>query len=345
MRKPSLAGVLPLALVTLVSCALAQGQTQTNEKPAQYFLILLNRPANAPQLSKEEGAKLQEEHMANIRKMAAEHKLLVAGPFMDDTTLRGVFVLQAESAAQAQEWADSDPAIKAGRLSAELRGPWLIDANAIHAPAEPPGMEQFTLVLMKSGEHWNPDAPEFMEVIRKHHAFIQQMTEQGNIALAGPFPLSEPGELRGATIFRVGEAQTAKLAQEDPVVKAGILRTELHPWATGKGVLASGQPLQALSSAPALRIAIGGNVQAARLINRVQPVYPEEASKEKISGTVKLHVVIAKDGKVQQIQVVSGHPLLVQAAIDAVRQWQYQPTLLNGQPVEVDTQIDVIFSQ
>ena len=345
MRKPSLAGVLLLALVTLVSCALAQGQTQTNEKPAQYFLILLNRPANAPQLSKEEGAKLQEEHMANIRKMAAEHKLLVAGPFMDDTTLRGIFVLRAESAAQAQEWADSDPAIKAGRLSAELRGPWLIDASAIHAPAEPPGMEQFTLVLMKSGEHWNPDAPEFMEVIRKHHAFIQQMTEQGNIALAGPFPLSEPGELRGATIFRVGEAQTAKLAQEDPVVKAGILRTELHPWATGKGVLASGQPLQALSSAPALRIAIGGNVQAARLINRVQPVYPEEASKEKISGTVKLHVVIAKDGKVQQIQVVSGHPLLVQAAIDAVRQWQYQPTLLNGQPVEVDTQIDVIFSQ
>ena len=105
------------------------------------------------------------------------------------------------------------------------------------------------------------------------------------------------------------------------------------------------QVMQALSSAPPLRIAIGGNVQAARLINRVQPVYPEEASKEKISGTVKLHVVIAKDGKIQQIQVVSGHPLLVQAAIDAVKQWQYQPTLLNGQPVEVDTQIDVIFSQ
>jgi TonB family protein len=97
------------------------------------------------------------------------------------------------------------------------------------------------------------------------------------------------------------------------------------------------QVMQALSSAPPLRIAIGGNVQTARLINRVQPVYPEEASKGKISGTVKLHVVIAKDGKILQIQVVSGHPLLVQAAIDAVRQWQYQPTLLNGQPVEVDT--------
>jgi TonB family protein len=171
------------------------------------------------------------------------------------------------------------------------------------------------------------------------------MTEQGNIALAGPFPLSVPGELRGVVIYRVGEEHAAKLAQEDPVVKMGILRAELHPWATGKGVLASGQVLQALSAEPPKRIAVGGNVAAARLINRVSPVYPEEASRENISGTVKLHVVIAKDGKVQQIQVVSGHPLLVQAAIDAVRQWQYQPTLLNGQPVEVDTQIDVVFSR
>jgi len=244
MRKLSLAGAVLLALVALVCSTPGPAHAQTSAKALQYFLILLKRPANAPQLSKEAGAKLQEEHMANIRKMAAEHKLLVAGPFMDDTTLRGIFVLQAESAGQAQAWADSDPAVKAGRLSAELHGPWLIDANAIHAPAEPPGMEQYTLVLMKRGEHWNPDAPEFMEVIKQHHAFIQQMTAEGNIAIAGPFPLSEPGDLRGATIFRVGEAQTAKLAQEDPVVKTGLLKPELHPWATGKGVLAAGQPLQ-----------------------------------------------------------------------------------------------------
>jgi uncharacterized protein len=244
MRKLTLAGVLLLALAALISSALAPAQTQTSAKAPQYFLILLNRPADAPQLSKEAGAKLQEEHMANIRKLAAEHKLLVAGPFMDDTTLRGIFVLQAESATQAQAWADSDPAVQAGRLSAELHGPWLVDPGAIHVPAEPPGMERYTLVLMKRGEHWNPDAPEFMEVIKRHHAFMQQMTEQGNIALAGPFPLSVPGELRGVVIFRVGEAQAAKLTQEDPVVKAGVLKAELHPWATGKGVLASGQPLQ-----------------------------------------------------------------------------------------------------
>jgi periplasmic protein TonB len=89
---------------------------------------------------------------------------------------------------------------------------------------------------------------------------------------------------------------------------------------------------------------VGGNVQAAKIINRVQPVYPPLARQTRISGTVRLHAIISKDGTIQQLEVVSGHPLLQQAALDAVRQWRYQPTLLNGEPVEVDTTIDVIFS-
>jgi periplasmic protein TonB len=92
------------------------------------------------------------------------------------------------------------------------------------------------------------------------------------------------------------------------------------------------------------RITVGGNVQAAHLVNRVQPIYPPLARQTRISGTVKLHAIIGKNGAVEQLQVVSGHPLLVQSALDAVKQWRYQPTLLNGDPVEVDTEIDVIFS-
>jgi protein TonB len=92
------------------------------------------------------------------------------------------------------------------------------------------------------------------------------------------------------------------------------------------------------------RVRVGGAVQNAKLINRVQPVYPPLARQTRISGTVKLHAIIGKAGNVEQLQVVSGHPLLVQAALDAVRQWRYQPTLLNGEPVDVDTEIDVIFS-
>jgi len=94
----------------------------------------------------------------------------------------------------------------------------------------------------------------------------------------------------------------------------------------------------------ASRIRQGGSVQAALLINKVQPVYPPLARQTRISGTVRLHALISKNGTVTSLEVLSGHPLLVRAAMDAVQQWRYKPTLLNGEPVEVDTTIDVIFS-
>jgi periplasmic protein TonB len=94
----------------------------------------------------------------------------------------------------------------------------------------------------------------------------------------------------------------------------------------------------------ASRIRQGGSVQAALLVNKVQPVYPPLARQTRISGTVRLHAIISKTGSVESLEVISGHPLLVRAAMDAVQQWKYKPTLLNGEPVEVDTTIDVIFS-
>jgi protein TonB len=94
----------------------------------------------------------------------------------------------------------------------------------------------------------------------------------------------------------------------------------------------------------ASRIRQGGSVQAALLVNKVQPVYPPLARQTRISGTVRLHAIISKSGSVESLEVISGHPLLVRAAMDAVQQWKYKPTLLNGEPVEVDTTIDVIFS-
>lgn len=233
-----------MSLMAQAGQAIAQVEAPASAKPAHYFVVLLNRPANAPPLSKEATEKLQEEHMANIRKMYAEHKLVIAGPLLDDTTLRGIFVLLADSAAQAQDWADTDPAVKAGRLAAEVHGPWDVDSSAIHTPTDPSGLEQYSLVLIKRGESWKPDTPEFAQVMQQHHPFVKQITDQGKLAIAGPFPLSDQGELVGISIFRVGREETAKWLQEDPAVKAGLLKPEIHPWATGKGVLAPGQPME-----------------------------------------------------------------------------------------------------
>jgi len=92
------------------------------------------------------------------------------------------------------------------------------------------------------------------------------------------------------------------------------------------------------------RIPISAEVQAAKLISRVSPRYPELARQARIQGTVRLRAVIAREGTVQQLEVVSGPPILISAAIEAVKQWRYTPTLQNGEPVEVETEIDVIFS-
>ncbi len=89
------------------------------------------------------------------------------------------------------------------------------------------------------------------------------------------------------------------------------------------------------------RIRVGGNVQQAKLIRQPKPIYPPLAKQARISGVVRLNAIIGKDGTIQNLTVASGHPLLVPAAMEAVKQWVYQPTLLNGEPVEVVTQIDV----
>jgi protein TonB len=92
------------------------------------------------------------------------------------------------------------------------------------------------------------------------------------------------------------------------------------------------------------RIPVGGNVQQAKLINQPKPQYPPLARQARIQGTVRFTAIIGIDGKIQNLTLVTGHPLLVPSAQQAVKQWVYQPTLLNGEPVEVVTQIDVNFT-
>jgi protein TonB len=99
-----------------------------------------------------------------------------------------------------------------------------------------------------------------------------------------------------------------------------------------------------LPTAPSVRPPRISHVMEGNLIRRVQPEYPALAKQARIQGTVVLRAVINREGTIQDLQVVSGHPLLVQAAINAVRQWRYRPFYLNDQPVEVETQVTVNFT-
>jgi protein TonB len=80
------------------------------------------------------------------------------------------------------------------------------------------------------------------------------------------------------------------------------------------------------------------------LIYRVEPIYPPLTRQMRLEGKVELRAIIATDGTIQSLQVVSGHPLFIQSALTAVRQWRYRATVLNGQPVEIDTYITVVYT-
>jgi len=199
-------------------------------------------------------------------------------------------------------------------------------------------------------------------------------TELMTFLVAPPPPPPPPPPPAAVVIQKVipREFDTGKLVQptEIPDEIAIIKEEDMPPAATIAGVVGgvpggtiggslggviggiiSNQPLVAPPPPPPVkkkkaipkRIRVGGSVQKARLAKRVSPRYPPLARQARIQGTVKLTAIIARDGSVEKLEVGSGHPLLVPSAIEAVRQWRYKPTLLNGVAVEVVTQIDVIF--
>lgn len=98
------------------------------------------------------------------------------------------------------------------------------------------------------------------------------------------------------------------------------------------------------AGAKIIRIKVGGQVEPPKLIYQPKPEYPPLARMERIQGIVRLEAIINRDGTVQDLTLISGHPLLVKAAFDAVARWRYQPTLLNGNPVEVVMEFDVKFN-
>lgn len=110
------------------------------------------------------------------------------------------------------------------------------------------------------------------------------------------------------------------------------------------GGIISSTPVPVPKVATPQRVRVSQGVSQGLLIHQVKPTYPPLARQARIQGTVVLQALIAKDGTIQNLHVVSGHPMLAPAAVDAVKQWRYKPYFLNGEPVEVETQITVNFT-
>jgi protein TonB len=110
------------------------------------------------------------------------------------------------------------------------------------------------------------------------------------------------------------------------------------------GSILSSTPVAVPKIATPQRVRVSAGVTSGLLIKRVQPNYPPLARQARIQGTVVLQAQISKTGDIENLQLISGHPMLAPAAIEAVKQWKYKPYLLNGEPVEVETQVQVNFT-
>ena len=104
------------------------------------------------------------------------------------------------------------------------------------------------------------------------------------------------------------------------------------------------QPVKPEVPAPRTHLISEAHIDPALLTRRIEPGYPPLAQQTRRSGRVELHAIIATDGSIQSLEVVSGDPMFIRSALEAVRQWHYKPTYLNGQPMEIDTYISVIYT-
>jgi len=182
-------------------------------------------------------------------------------------------------------------------------------------PAPPPRVE--TRVILK------PKEPLFdnnkliaPRVIPKKVIIVKEMPQEpsGPVGVSGGVVGGVPGGTLGGVL-------------------GGILSSARPP--------APPPPKMVVNNKPIL---VGGRIRAPRLVQEVKPVYPLLAKETRTQGNVVLDCVIDENGNVTQVKLISGHPLLVTAALQAVRQWKYQPTLLNGIPVAVEMKVTVTFT-
>jgi periplasmic protein TonB len=157
------------------------------------------------------------------------------------------------------------------------------------------------------------------------------------------------GELRTPTKI----PKKVEMIKEDeappPAVSSGVLGGVPGgvPGGSMGGVIGSvlsSTPTVAPKIATPQRVRVSSGVQSGLLVRKVNPSYPPLARQARIQGTVILQAEISKDGNITNLQLISGHPMLAPAAIEAVKQWKYRPYLLNGEPVEVETTIQVNFT-
>jgi uncharacterized protein len=232
MRKLT-APLLALLVFALGIVTPAQEKAAPEHKLIEFHMALLK--AGPKYNSAGMSPELQEQHIANAMSLLESGKAVIAGPFADDSDIAGVFIFRAKSAEEAREWAENDPAVKAGFFIAEMH-PWWSE-DVMKKPATPIKMTTAYIGFLTRGAKWTPEKTPATEELQKAHlANIGRLAETKKLVVAGPF--GDNGKLRGIFVFKVASIDEARtLAATDPAVQAGRLAIDMHPWMVPEGVL------------------------------------------------------------------------------------------------------------
>jgi uncharacterized protein YciI len=221
--------VRPLWLVILLGCS----TTGTLTAPARdYFLVFLRRPADAPHLDAVSAEQVQSAHMANIKRLYEQGRLVAAGPFTDDTSLRGLFVFKALSRPEAEQLLATDPAVRAGRLIGDVHA-FRAATTAFRSPSDANvDMENYSVAIFHNSAS---DAVPHRAIESRHTEYLAALDRNGTLAFATLF--NDHGEIRAITILTVPPQEAATIAESDPLVAKGRLTFEIHSWISRRGVL------------------------------------------------------------------------------------------------------------
>lgn len=240
-RIQSVKVLILISAVTLILIAAPLVHSQEKKEPpsklVQFQMALLRKGPKWAEAQTPESQKILHQHLVNILALLNSGKAVIAGPFGDDTDLGGIFILRASSVEEAKAWVGADPAVKAGLYVTEMH-PWWSE-DIFKKRTLPLKMNTLYLAFLKKGpnhKEGDGDTPQVQELQKAHLANINRLAETTKLILAGPF--GDDGNFRGIFVFRVGSLQEAQdLCATDPMIKAGRLAAEIHPWQVPGGIL------------------------------------------------------------------------------------------------------------
>ena len=228
---------LAKVLLLLASATSLAAEAPTPDQLIPYQLVLLRKGPNAATAATPEGQQIVRQHVEHLYKLNQRGVFKAAGPFTDQGDIQGIVFVAAATPAEALQIESADPAVKAGVFSMEAM-PFLSPPNWFGQWAAFGKFERVYFGFLLRGPNRGQDAETAKRMQGEHLAYMEGQSQQGKLVVAGP--ITEESARRGIVVYRVATAEEAKQrAESDPMVKAGRLQVELHPWQVPVGALPS----------------------------------------------------------------------------------------------------------